>query len=112
MNDPSVHARRRAGLVTAELVDEAYAYAKPTIEAAIARPAVSSLAVLHLVVMDRVSLPGVDAFEPSILYERHDARRVDPRAVRAARAGSAQRARAESLIACACDCRCARRSLP
>ena len=56
------------GLVDAALAAEAIALAEPTLKALLARPGVSGEQVLHIVVMDPCSMPGVEG-EPRVLYE-------------------------------------------
>jgi hypothetical protein len=60
----------RAGLVSRELAEEAVGLALPAIEAALKRPGVSGEGVLHVVVMDPHAVPGRDAFEDAVLFER------------------------------------------
>lgn len=49
---------------------EAVARALPTIEAALADPAISGLGVLHLVLVDPAMPPGASTFELAIVHEQ------------------------------------------
>jgi hypothetical protein len=64
--DTSTESR---GLVDRALAEEAVRLARPSIEAALARPGVSGEQALHLVVLDPAAAPGRVRFPDAILHE-------------------------------------------